>query len=315
MQSGRRPKGDEAQQKEIEFAYKYPFTEEAKALVGEAPATGGAAQLRTAKARIEEALEKGKLEYRDIRSGQIDSICSYAYARLLVSTIPYYMIEAYAIAEAKRSAAALSSDTEHNILRVAQELGISVTHNKDFRISLSTFLASASGMQEYPLVNQRLSKGTVALEKHELCGIMVAPMAARIRKGLPILRKEIPQKIIDYSKELKLPSGEERTGARTQKSEDWIERLLRNPIPDVRQRVVYLVLAPYLVNVKKLEVEEAYKIILNYIDRCRAIDPNTRITNAQIRYHCNYAKAKGRRPLSERKAEELLSSVFNFKAQ
>jgi hypothetical protein len=75
---------------------------------------------------------------------------------------------------------------------------------------------------------------------------------------------------------------------------------------------VNLILAPYLVNTKGIDVEQAAKIIIEYIDRCRAIDPNTKINERYIEYQCDYAKKKGLRPLSLSRAKELLGEQINF---
>jgi hypothetical protein len=299
------------QSEETSFAYKYPFSEEAKGIVKRMHDLDSRECLQLAKSRVEEALEKGKIEFKELGFGQKESIASYAYARLLVSTLPYYIIERYALAEAKRSSAAMTIDKEPNILRIADELKIKLDHKKEFTTDIFTFLKCTPNLQEYQLVNQRLSKGMVRLAKYEVCGILVNPMSAKIKQGLPIPRREIPQNIISFSRELK-GFKETLDLGRSPKTQDWIEKLLQHPIPDVRQRVVYLVLAPYLVNVRKLDVDEAYRIIVEYIDKCRALDPSTKVTNSQIRYHCNYAKAKGRRPLSYERAKELLSGVMQF---
>jgi len=77
----------------------------------------------------------------------------------------------------------------------------------------------------------------------------------------------------------------------------------------VRHRTVNLILAPYLVNTKQLEVEQAARIISDYIERCKQIDPNTKINERYIEYQCSYAKRRGLRPLSHERAKELLGSA------
>jgi hypothetical protein len=51
----------------------------------------------------------------------------------------------------------------------------------------------------------------------------------------------------------------------------WVEKLLARPVADGRHRLTWLVLAPYLVNVKKLTRTEAIATITEYIDRCKAV--------------------------------------------
>ena len=97
-----------------------------------------------------------------------------------------------------------------------------------------------------------------------------------------------------------------------QKTFRWIERLLQTPIPDVRHRTVNLILAPYLVNVRNMSPEEAFKVINDYIERCKKVNPDTKIGEQYIRYQCNYAKKRGMRPLALQKAKELLGGLVEL---
>ena len=60
----------------------------------------------------------------------------------------------------------------------------------------------------------------------------------------------------------------------------WIERLLQTPIEDDRKFVVWRILAPYLLNVRKLSYDEAFNIIKDWLSRCdklRRLDFNTNL--------------------------------------
>ena len=83
----------------------------------------------------------------------------------------------------------------------------------------------------------------------------------------------------------------------------------------MRHRVVNLILAPYLINVRGMSEEGAFKTISAYIERCRAVDPNTKVNDSYIKYQCAYAKKKGLRPLSLVHARELLGSYVDFDMQ
>jgi hypothetical protein len=60
---------------------------------------------------------------------------------------------------------------------------------------------------------------------------------------------------------------------------EWIEKkILANPFPDYRKIIVNLILAPYLIVIKKLSFEESYQIINEWLQRCdllRKLDFNT----------------------------------------
>jgi hypothetical protein len=51
----------------------------------------------------------------------------------------------------------------------------------------------------------------------------------------------------------------------------WVEGLLRKAIADGRHRVLWHVLAPYLINVRRLGEHEAEDVLREYFDRCGAV--------------------------------------------
>ena len=53
----------------------------------------------------------------------------------------------------------------------------------------------------------------------------------------------------------------------------WIENgILKNPLRDHRKYIIWRVLSPYLLNVKKLPKEESYSIIKDWLDKCNNIE-------------------------------------------
>ncbi|MGA9151787.1 MAG: DNA primase noncatalytic subunit PriX, partial [Candidatus Nitrosopolaris sp.] len=49
----------------------------------------------------------------------------------------------------------------------------------------------------------------------------------------------------------------------------WIENgILKNPLHDHRKYIIWRILSPYLLNVKKLPKEESYSIIKYWLDKC-----------------------------------------------
>jgi len=77
----------------------------------------------------------------------------------------------------------------------------------------------------------------------------------------------------------------------------WIEKLLETPIDDYRKNAVNLILAPYLINVKKLSYDAALIIINRWLTNCgklRQLDQNFDYT---VRYALKYSTKNGNRPL------------------
>ncbi|MEM3199690.1 MAG: DNA primase noncatalytic subunit PriX [Candidatus Micrarchaeaceae archaeon] len=296
----------------INFAYKYPFTKEAKEIVEGMNDVSDRKYLAMAKARVEEALETGSISYRKIgmESEMIASIISYGYARLLISAKQnLFAISKYAEAEANRSAFALYGESNENVIALASELGLPLERSEEnFIMPMEVFLNKISS-KSYLLANQVMDKGKILIESGKIADMLKSAIAAKVREGLPIQKKNIPDFIMEASRSIQL---HESINAPKEGEKAWIEKILLHPIPDGRHRVVNLILAPYLVNVRKMDEEEAARIIIDYINKCKAIDPTTKLTDEQILYQCKYSKSKGMRPLSLQKAKDLLAGITDI---
>jgi len=49
---------------------------------------------------------------------------------------------------------------------------------------------------------------------------------------------------------------------------EWIEKTLKTPLDDCRKTIVNLVVAPYLTNIRKLQYQESFEIIRNWLSIC-----------------------------------------------
>jgi hypothetical protein len=307
----------------LDFAYRYPFSDEAKRIVEKQEDRINIKYLDMAAKHIDNALA-GNLTYKEIKmdSIRLDYVMAYLYSRLLLSAVKRSdIIKSYALAEARRSAEILPLSDDSDVKRIAAELGIemnssfdSVRSNRqnEFAMSFMDYVNNTPKDKGFALVNQKLSNGVVLLNKTQLSRIIERAIEGEISKGLPIKSSDLPKQVIEYSKTLRFKTIAKAEQSSKKGSEAWIEKLLQTPIADVRHRTVNLILAPYLVNTKGIDVEQAAKIIIEYIDRCRAIDPNTKINERYIEYQCDYAKKKGLRPLSLSRAKELLGEQINF---
>jgi hypothetical protein len=77
----------------------------------------------------------------------------------------------------------------------------------------------------------------------------------------------------------------------------WIEKLLETPIDDYRKTAVSLILAPYLINIKKVSYEHALDIINSWLSKCgklRQLDQNFDYT---VRYALKYSAKNGHKPI------------------
>lgn len=301
---------------EIDFAYRYPFSEEAKAVIAEkSPKSIEYRYLELGKARLEADIA-GKADYFNIalENVKIGYIISYIYARMIASAVGNpYVVSEFAKGEAKRSAAALASEPLVVTERLAKGLGcgLMLNENKEFIMGFSEFLLKKPKGAYFSLANSRLRGGFVVLNATDAVHMLEHIIELKVSSGMPIPKQSLPKEIVEYSKGVEFKAPESKKRGVFQGS-TWIDRLLSTPIPDVRHRVVNLVLAPYLVNIKGMEVDEAVKVITAYIEECKKLNPDTNIGETYIKYQCNYAKNKGMRPLSMAKARELLDQFFDF---
>ena len=299
----------------LEFAYRYPFSAEAKDIVKHSGAkTIDPACLQGAKVRVESALRGEALDYTSTTYDKVkyDYINGYAYARMLVSALKSgEYIRKYTAAEAARSRAALESDTKANVMRLSTEMGVAVsTIDKDFGVRFTDFLKFAPRTPGFELSSQRFGNGIVALDSHGLTKVLEGRIAAEIAKGLPIDQKMIPREVLQCATMVSRPQ-RKVVAMPVHGGTSWIDSLVATPIPDCRHRTVNLILAPYFVNVKQMSVDDATKVISEYIDLCKTVNPNTNITERYIRYQCQYAKTHNAKPMSLRRARADLFSSFD----
>lgn len=143
----------------------------------------------------------------------------------------------------------------------------------------------------WKLARQALDAGTVFLGDNMLNDLFVGCAMAAIAEGVRNLRKApLPKQllgvkamVIQYA-----PSPKPRTN----KGYLYVEGLLAHPVVDGRHRLTWLVLAPYLVNVKKLDDEAA-------IERIRAFVAAAGETSAMrrfVEYNVRRARRNGLLP-------------------
>jgi len=117
---------------------------------------------------------------------------------------------------------------------------------------------------KWKLSRQALQGGTVYLSENMLNDMFGDCAQAAIAEGVRNLRKTpFPRQlqatknhVIQYVPPQKVKSG---------KGYLYVEELLKHPVSDGRHRLIWLVLAPYLVNVKKMEDEEAIEKIRSFV--------------------------------------------------
>ena len=119
--------------------------------------------------------------------------------------------------------------------------------------------------------------------------------------------------IAEKLEQLRLSKNSKKARAETINSAKiwWIERLLQTPVDDYRKFVVWRILAPYLINIRKSSVEEASNIIKSWLDKCNQLRSLDFSPNYMIKYNINTAKRGGYLPISLQKLKIENSYLYN----
>jgi Primase X len=138
-------------------------------------------------------------------------------------------------------------------------------------------------------------------------------------------RRWLIQKRIDDVEELKKQEKKHARfhmviASRSQKSQQqnqtnqikWIENgILEKALADHRKYVIWRILSPYLLNVRKLPKEESYLIMKSWLDRCNKLERLTFSAKAKIREGLRGA-GKGYYPISLEKLKEENKALYDI---
>jgi hypothetical protein len=121
--------------------------------------------------------------------------------------------------------------------------------------------------------------------------------------GLPVakVRVEIPLVEKHY-----IDPGENQAGASQAGSRySWVEKVVEKGLPDGRKRFILYVLSAYLVNVKRLDEDEAMQVVQEFLDNsCRNYGRCEKVYESFIRGDLQRVKSKGLRPATLEKLSE-----------
>ena len=209
----------------------------------------------------------------------------------------------FAKREAERSRALYEQEDPRDKATVIREcfgIGMQYGGGGDSRSSYSAgveeYLALVSRYelaktQRWKLVRQALSGGRVYFTDNVLNDLFGDSAQKAILDGLKNLRKApFPKQLLELrSRVLRyVPAPRIRTG----RSYTYIDELLKHPIADGRHRFVWLVLAPFLVNVRKLDEEDAIEKIKAYVSS----SGDMRAMKRFVEYNVKRAKRNGLMP-------------------
>jgi hypothetical protein len=165
-----------------------------------------------------------------------------------------------------------------------------------FAIPFETYLMLVARYElgrlpKWKLARQGLERGIVRMTDNMAndffgdCAQAAIGVGVRnLRRGpLPKQLQGVKTRVLQY-----VPTPRPRAG----KGYEYVEELLKHPVSDGRHRMVWLVLAPYLVNVKKVDDEEAIDKIREFV----SVAGETRDLKRFVEYNVRRARRNGLLP-------------------
>lgn len=92
----------------------------------------------------------------------------------------------------------------------------------------------------------------------------------------------------------------------------WIEKLIEMPVEDHRKFAVWRILAPYLINIKKVSDDEALNTMKSWLSNCNLLRKLDFNLNYYIKYNLKSSRKGGYLPISSNKLKEENSGLYNL---
>lgn len=304
----------------------YPFLPEAEAYMKHVGFTLDeipARVLERAKARVSEALRRGHDVSIELHDPDVE-ILSFFVASLLVKACgSSYLTNRFGLVEGLRSAKAFAREKPFVMAKIIERIvgakctPLTVEETRQlaeldprferygtrpsiYRMDVADYLKAASpllstGDRRWKLVNNMVDRGLVFLDKEMLGELFADDFGALVSRRIQSMPRptrlppSLERVIGDFLQ--RLPRPRPSPGAPTKY--DYVEKLLERPVTDGRHRIVWLILAPYLVNIKGVDDVEAQAQIIDYLHRCGwREEPVERF----VRYHVQRARRIGLKP-------------------
>ncbi len=188
---------------EFSFSSKYPFTSEAKQKVDSSSLELNDEIMERAVQRVVSALKgEGAPAYRLHPSDELLELGSYAAARMMLAHLRNrFLTGRFAVAEAKRASSFMRSDSEENLRKLGDELGITPAESEGkLVLPVAQYVSFSPRSVDYRLIFRNVSNGYVEVRRPEVIRLMEEAVKTRMEELKHI---QNPPKIIqEYSKKL-----------------------------------------------------------------------------------------------------------------
>jgi non-catalytic primase subunit PriX-like protein len=280
---------------------KYPFAPKSRTFFGSIPIeeslTSGEV-LSQAEMRLFSAL--GRVRYVPHISELVEF--SSFFAAALVASQDGFLMAKFSKKEAEKSKEAFVKERSNKTAIVRECFGASIMNEQEgdhgllysmpFEIYLAlTVRYELNRSPKWKLTNQTLASGSVFFSDNLLNDFFEECARGAISEGVRNLKKGVfPKQLLELRERTMkyVPLQRQRTG----KGYTYVEDLLDHPVSDGRHRLVWLVLAPYLINIKKLDDSEAIERIRGFV----SVAGETADMKRFIEYNVRRARRNGLLP-------------------
>lgn len=299
-----------------ELELRYPFIPQSRTFFESIPIEDGLASsevIRQTQSRLLSAL--GRVSYEPHLSELVEF--SSFFAAAIVASQDGYLTSKFASKEGERSKAHFLGQDGGAKVAIMEacfgaRVGILEGESPELRQRQPSYtvkfedyltLVTKAGLSKNPrwkLARQPLQGGIVYLSDNTLNDLFGECAQSAVAEGTKNLRRAVfPKSLIDVRNDVLrfVPVQKPKSS----KGYAYVDELLKHPVSDGRHRLIWLVLAPYLINVKKLEDGEAIEKLREFV----SVAGETRDLKRFVEYQVRRVRRNGLMPptLSTLKAE------------
>ncbi len=266
-----------------------------------------------ARERIELAIRNKKVNL-DLSNNDIEILSFYIAMLIVKSLANNWLTHIFARAEGERAKEAFATESKQAVCRIINQLfrlnlqpveRIPFVLNDaealkvEFSAPVVDYLKvnSQLGQIDNPklaLVNNYLHQGIIYMTRERVVDLVKDQFSSLIKKRIARIQlpTKLPEPLLEVVNEFKGKLPKPKISSSPKRFE-YIEEILRSNVQDGRHRILWLILPPYLVNIKHLSEDEAFEILRSYIDRIGWKEPRA---DRIIRYNIRRARRIGLLP-------------------